>query len=193
MAGAVTACVPARAGTILGVTRSDANPTYRRLERYEPMLRLAVPAVLILFLITLAGSAWVQIRDGRKDTLFDAISDIDIIASLSAAKLGAVRAPGNSAQAAAQLEQLANDMPPSALTQSRMLMLVDQAGAILAVHPPMTNAPGKLTDILGEAQPLMLFADRAGVMTIRLPGGIEGMATVRSLAASSGSILRRKC
>ncbi|MDF2688353.1 MAG: sensor histidine kinase [Microvirga sp.] len=188
MAGAVTACVPARAGTILGVTRSDANPTYRRLERYEPMLRLAVPAVLILFLITLAGSAWVQIRDGRKDTLFDAISDIDIIASLSAAKLGAVRAPGNSAQAAAQLEQLANDMPPSALTQSRMLMLVDQAGAILAVHPPMTNAPGKLTDILGEAQPLMLFADRAGVMTIRLPGGIEGMATVRSLAASSGQI-----
>ena len=27
-----------------------------------------------------AGSAWVQIRDGRKDTLFDAINDIDIIA-----------------------------------------------------------------------------------------------------------------
>jgi len=93
MAGAVTACVPARAGTILGVTRSDANPTYRRLEQYEPLLRLAVPALLILFLITLAGSAWVQIRDGRKDTLFDAINDIDIIASLSAAKLGPAAAP----------------------------------------------------------------------------------------------------
>ena len=65
MAGAVTACVPARAGTILGVTRSDANPTYRRLERYEPLLRLAVPAVLILFLITLAGSAWIQLTGIR--------------------------------------------------------------------------------------------------------------------------------
>src|SRR5215213_3623468 len=161
MAGAVTAGVPARAGTILGVTRSDANPTYRRLERYEPLLRLAVPAVLILFLITLAGSAWVQIRDGRKDTLFDAIIDID--ASLSAAKLGAVPALRDRAQAAAQLERLAKDMPPSALTQSRTLMLVDQAGTILAVYPPMRDMPGKLTDILGDAQPLMLFADRAGV------------------------------
>ena len=70
-------------------------------------------------------------------------------------------------------------------------MLVDQAGAILAVHPPMDDAPAKLTDILGEAQPLMLFADRAGVMTIKLPGGDEGMATVRSLPASSGQIAAR--
>ncbi len=188
MAGAVTACVPARAGTILGVTRSDANPAYRRLEQYEPLLRLAVPALLILFLVTLAGSAWIQIRDGRKDTLFDAINDIDIIASLSAAKLGTARAPADRAQAAAQLERLAKDMPPSALTQNRTLMLVDQAGMILAVHPPMEEAPAKLTDILGEAQPLMLFADRAGVMTIKLPGGSEGMATVRALHASSGQI-----
>src|SRR6187431_611867 len=101
MAGAVTACVPARAGTILGVARSDANPAYRRLEQYESLLRLAVPAVLILFLVTLAGSAWVQIRDGRRDTLFDAISDIDIIASLSAAKLGAYEAPQGKVQAIA--------------------------------------------------------------------------------------------
>jgi len=57
MAGAATASVPARAGTILGVTRSDANPTYRRLEQYEPLLRLAVPAILALFLLTLAASA----------------------------------------------------------------------------------------------------------------------------------------
>ncbi|MFL5204942.1 MAG: ATP-binding protein [Microvirga sp.] len=188
MAGAVTACVPARAGTILGVTRSDANPAYRRLEQYEPLLRLAVPALLVLFLITLAGSAWIQIRDGRKDTLFDAINDIDIIASLSAAKLGTARAPADRVQASAQLERLAKDMPPIALTQNRSLMLVDQAGAILAVYPPMEEAPAKLTDILGEAQPLMLFADRAGVMTIKLPGGIEGMATVRALHASSGQI-----
>jgi len=188
MAGAVTACVPARAGTILGVTRSDANPTYRRLEQYEPLLRLAVPALLILFLITLAGSAWVQIRDGRKDTLFDAINDIDIIASLSAAKLGPVPAPSDRAQAAFLLERLAKDMPPSALTQRRSLMLVSEAGAVLAVYPPAENAPAKLADILGEAQPLMLFADRAGVMTIKLPGGGEGMATVRALHASSGQI-----
>jgi two-component system, cell cycle sensor histidine kinase PleC len=188
MAGAVTACVPARAGTILGVARSDANPAYRRLEQYESLLRLAVPAVLILFLVTLAGSAWVQIRDGRKDTLRDAIHDIDIIASLSAAKLGAYEAPQSKAQAVALLNALAKDMPSSALSRNRSLLLIDQAGAVLAVYPATESAPQTLSEVLGDAQPLALFADRAGVMTIKLKDGDEGIATVRSLAASSGQV-----
>jgi two-component system, cell cycle sensor histidine kinase PleC len=188
MAGAVSACVPARAGTILGVTRSDANPTYRRLEQYEPWLRLAVPALLALFLVTLAASAWIQVREGRKDTLLDAISDIDVIASLSAAKLGNFPAPANRAAAAAQLSELARGMPASALAQSRALILVDQSGAILATHPASETAPRALADLLGDAQPLALFADRAGVMTIKLASGGEGIATVRSLPASSGQI-----
>src|SRR3954468_21728423 len=84
MAGATTACVPARAGTILGVTRSITSPALRRLEQYEAWLRLAVPALLALFLITLATSAWIQVRDSREETVLDAINDIDIIASLAA-------------------------------------------------------------------------------------------------------------
>lgn len=188
MAGAVTACVPARAGTILGVARSDANPAYRRLEQYESLLRLAVPAVLILFLVTLAGSAWVQIRDGRKDTLRDAIHDIDIIASLSAAKLGAYEAPKGKAQAVALLNALAKDMPASALSHNRSVLLIDQDGAVLSVYPPAEGAPLTLSEVLGDAQPLALFADRAGVMTIKLKDGNEGIATVRSLAASSGQV-----
>ncbi|WP_445501807.1 PAS domain-containing sensor histidine kinase [Microvirga sp. G4-2] len=188
MAGAVTACVPARTGTILGVARSDANPAYRRLEQYEPLLRLAVPAVLILFLITLAGSAWVQIRDGRRDALLDAIQDIDIIASLSSAKLGTYRAPADKAQAAAQLVALTKEMPASALSQSRSLLLINQSGAVLAIHPQTGSAPQTLAEVLGDAQPLALFADRAGVMTIRMPDGNEGIATVRSLPSSSGQI-----
>ena len=89
---AETACAPARAGTILGVTRSIASPAYR-LEKFEPRLRLAVPALLALFLLTLAASVFVQLRDGREEALVDAINDIDIIATLSAAKFGSRPAP----------------------------------------------------------------------------------------------------
>ncbi|KLK92698.1 histidine kinase [Microvirga vignae] len=188
MAGAVTACVPARTGTILGVARSDANPAYRRLEQYESLLRLAVPAVLIIFLITLAGSAWVQIRDGRRDAMLDAIQDIDIIASLSSAKLGTYRAPADKAQAAAQLAALIKEMPASALSQSRSLFLIGQSSAVLAMHPQTDSVPQTLSEVLGDAQPLALFADRAGVMTIRMSDGNEGIATVRSLPSSSGQI-----
>lgn len=188
MAGAVTACVPARAGTILGVARSDANPTYRRLEQYEPMLRLAVPAVLALFLITLATTAWIQVREGRKETVLDAISDIDVIASLAAAKFADRRAPADRAAASAQLGELAKGMPASALSESRSLLLVDDSGAVLAAYPPSETAPSQLNELLGDAQPLTLFADRAGVMTIKLATGEDGIATVRALPASSGQI-----
>ncbi|MBF9232087.1 PAS domain-containing protein [Microvirga sp. BT350] len=188
MAGAVTACVPARAGTILGVARSDASPTYRRLEQYEPFLRLAVPAFLALFLVTLAATAWVQVRQNHKDTLQNAIGDIDIIASLSAAKLGNHPAPADRGAAASRLSDLAKTMPASALTQSRTLMLVDRAGVIIASYPATETPPRALAELLGDAQPLALFADRAGVMTIKLATGDDGIATVRSLPASSGQI-----
>ncbi|WP_210485662.1 sensor histidine kinase [Microvirga antarctica] len=188
MAGAATACVPARAGTILGVTRSDANPTYRRLEQYEPLLRLAVPALLALFLLTLAASAWIQVREGREDTLVDAIADIDIIASLSAAKLGIHPAPTDRNAAAAQLATLVRGMPQSALAQSRTLVLVNAAGKVMAVHPATESFPDTLIELLGESQPLTTFADRAGVMTIKLASGDDGIATVRNLPASSGQI-----
>ncbi|WP_245416107.1 PAS domain-containing sensor histidine kinase [Microvirga sp. 17 mud 1-3] len=170
------------------MTRTDAHPTYRRLEQYEPLLRLAVPALLALFLITLAASAWIQVRNGREETLLDAVGDIDIIASLSAAKLGPHKAPTNAADAAARMQALVKGMPASALSRSRMLLLADASGLVIAVHPAIQDAPKSLNEILGDAQPLTTFADRAGVMTIRLASGQQGIATVRSLPASAGQI-----
>jgi two-component system cell cycle sensor histidine kinase PleC len=138
--------------------------------------------------MTLAASAWIQVREGRKDTLIDAISDIDIVASLSAAKLGDRPASPSSSAAALLLDELAKAMPANALANGRTVLLVDQAGTVLAAHPAHEGAPQTLSDVLGDAQPLMLFADRAGVMTIKLASGGEGIATVRSLPASSGQI-----
>src|SRR3712207_9117450 len=88
MAAAGTACAPARAGTIPGVTRSLASPAYRKLERYEPWLRRAVPALLILFLATLAASAWMQARDGRDETVVDATTDLAVLSTLAALQFG---------------------------------------------------------------------------------------------------------
>src|SRR5688572_27622002 len=88
MAGAETACVSARADTILGITRAIASPRYRRLEQHEPWLRRAVPVFLALFLVTLAASAWTQISEARDEAVVDAINDIDLVATLSAAQLG---------------------------------------------------------------------------------------------------------
>ncbi|WP_112663081.1 PAS domain-containing sensor histidine kinase [Microvirga flavescens] len=188
MAGATTACVPARAGTILGITRTFANPVYRRLEQYEAWLRLAVPAVLALFIVMLIASAWLQVRNSREETVLDAINDIDVIASLAAAKLTGKATPVDRVEASTQLAELAQSMPQAALLRSRVMLLTDHAGVVQAVYPAGIAMPSSLSDLLGDAQPLTIFADRAGVMTIKLIDGNDGIATVRSLHASSAQI-----
>ena len=81
-----TVCEPARADTILGIARSIGNPAFRRLERAEPWLRFAVPALLAVFLACLAVSAGLQILENRKEALQDAADEIDVLATLAAIK-----------------------------------------------------------------------------------------------------------
>lgn len=187
MAGADAACVPARADTILGIARSAANPTYRKLEQVEPWLRFAVPSFLALFLATLVASAWIQVRDSRQDAVAQAITDIDILASLATARMGGERIAGQAA-AGAQVAALVRALPSGALARGRTLLLADAEGAVQTSYPPSESAPRQLVDLLGESQPLTIFADRAGVMTVRLANGEEAIATVRNLPASAGQI-----
>ncbi|HEY8567123.1 MAG TPA: ATP-binding protein [Beijerinckiaceae bacterium] len=188
MAGADTACAPARAGTILGIARSFSHPTLRRLERAEPWLRLAVPLLLAVFLVTLAASVTIQARDGREESLFDAVGDLDIVASLAALRLGAQAGPLDAASASVQLASLAKSLPQAALTRGRQVLVADAGGRVVAAYPTMTLLPATLTDLLGDGQPLTTFADRAGVLSIRLASGEEALATVRALSASGGQL-----
>ncbi len=188
MAGAETACVSARADTILGITRTLASPAYRRLEEYESWLRLAVPAFLGLFLVTLVASAWIQVGEAREEAVVDAVHDIDLIATLAAAKIGQRTSPADRMAAVRQLDELVRMLPAGALSRGRSLLLVDHSGRVQAAYPPGADAPRDLTELFGDAQPLILFADRAGVMTTRLADGREGIATVRALSASEGQI-----
>src|SRR3954463_10674873 len=195
MAGADTACVPARAGTILGVTRSPA-PSFR-LQRAEPWLRLSVPTLLGLFLLTLRVCGYFQIGNSRRDALAGAASEIEIVATLAALALGGA---GDSASAETRLAaparsppagappRLARALPAGAPPNGRMLLTASPAGEILAAHPPASLGPRLLSEILGEAQPLTLFGDRAGVMAIRLGNDAPALATVRGLPGSQGQI-----
>ncbi|HYF53455.1 MAG TPA: histidine kinase dimerization/phospho-acceptor domain-containing protein, partial [Salinarimonas sp.] len=181
MAGADAACAHARAGTILGIARKLPHPAYGRLERIEPWLRLAVPPLLALFLLTLAASAWIQARDGRDEAVQDAISDIDIVATLVAGELQRMGLSGGST---AQLETLARGLPQAALGRGRTILVSGADGRIVGVHPDLGRRPASLEELLGDSQPLTILADRAGVLTVRLPNGEQAIATVRRLATN---------
>ena len=184
MAGADASCVPARAGTILGVTR--AAPPSLRLKRVEPWLRLSVPTLLGVFLVTLGACAFFQIKQSRKDALADAIADVDVVATLAASLQAGVGGEGLAADA--RLAALLRALPPSALPRERRVLIANETGVVLAAYP--SDAPSKRTldDLLGDAQPLTAFAERAGVMRIALGDGRDAYATVRKLAGAAGQI-----
>jgi two-component system cell cycle sensor histidine kinase PleC len=183
MAGADAACAAARAGTILGVTRSPA-PSFH-LKRTGPWLRLSVPALLGIFLVTLGVCAFFQIGHNRREALSSAVSDVDVVATLAAL---AAQGANVSASAEARLSALARSLPPAALPKDRVLLIANAAGDVLAANPPALPRPRNLHDLLGEAQALTVFADRAGVMQVRLADDVPALATVRNLTDGSGQI-----
>ena len=89
MSGASDALVGTRsANTVLGVVRSVA-PAQRRTDRLEPWLRLAVPILVAVFLLTLGASAWLQMAEGRRTELNNATADLELVASVVVAGLAA--------------------------------------------------------------------------------------------------------
>ena len=69
MARADTASASAHPDSINGLAQSIAKPAYRRLLNAEPLLRRAVPVLIIAFLATICVGALVQVLDHRRQTL----------------------------------------------------------------------------------------------------------------------------
>ena len=65
MARADTASASAHPDSIKGLAQSIAKPAYRRLLNAEPLLRRAVPVLIIAFLATICVGALVQVLDHR--------------------------------------------------------------------------------------------------------------------------------
>lgn len=174
----------ARLGTILGVARSMSHPLHLALHRAEPWLKLAIPLLVAIFALLLGIAGALFHSANSRETLEDAINDMDVIAALVArdvaAQPAAFMAGGDVVQQVRALHQLA-------LSQSRRVVVTDQGGTIIASQPPVLPGQDTLLDLLGPTQPLTTFADKAGVIIVPLPGG-HVIATVRNLPAPLGQI-----
>lgn len=186
MARAEAASVPVRAGTVLGVARSNGHAGHRHVTMMEPWLRRAVPLLLVVFLSSLFVGALLHGLDTRHDSLTDATTEIDLIAALAASditlRLPAGQADRSNAQTLANVARGVIDsvIPGEALTGNRIIAVADTSGRIVATHAAGLMGR-KLGEILGNRQPLTTFADRAGVLRIQLANRTPALATVRNL------------
>ncbi|HEU4662178.1 MAG TPA: ATP-binding protein [Pseudolabrys sp.] len=188
MARAVAASASARSDSIRGLAQSIAKPAYRRLLTAEPMLRRAVPVLIIAFLITICVGAGVQVLNQRRQTLNHLAVELLAAADIAAQRLQA-HLTGNSNTDRHAAKSLGDSVPAWALTPGRQFLLSNAAGVVVAEQPAHQGAVGRpLIDILGPAQALTTFGANAGVMEITMPDGTRALATVRTLDPPFGQI-----
>src|SRR6478672_8745053 len=186
MARADVASASAHADSIKGLAQSIANPAYRRLLTAEPLLRRAVPVLIIAFLATICVGALVQVLDHRRQTLTDEMLSLEAVADFTAERL---QRPLNSAATDQAQITLTRVLPPWAAAPGRRFFLTNTDGAVIAENPIGGDTVGRrLVDLLGPAQPLTTFGAGAGVLEILLPNDTKALATVRMLNAPLGQL-----
>ena len=105
MARAETASASLRSDSIKGLAQSIAKPAYRRLLTAEPLLRRAVPVLIIAFMITICIGAAVQVLEHRRQVVSDARQAIEALADHLAAALDRRDRTLHIARTSAVLEQ----------------------------------------------------------------------------------------
>ena len=188
MARAETASASLRSDSIQGLAKSIAKPAYRRLLSAEPLLRRAVPVLIIAFLITICVGAAVQVLEQRRQATVEARQAIEALADDLALELDrpARDATANSDRTSAAIEHA---LPAWAASGDREILVADSDGTVVATTPNDPRQIGRpLIDLLGPSQPLTTFGAAAGTLEITLPDGASAFATVRSLRNPLGVV-----
>jgi len=163
-----------RKGKLSGHVSLLAGPAYGKFISIEPILRRLVPALIIIFLIILGVARVFSMLAWREDI------EQQHKAFLSAATANLaqmIERVANGTDAGAQIaakdiQDTMAEFRSRGLSSSGMtLAVIDPQSSVVAISGPISDLSGKPVDtILTEAQPLFLFAERAGVLKVMLQG-----------------------
>jgi two-component system cell cycle sensor histidine kinase PleC len=171
--------VPNRLGLkAVSLTRNVASFVLRRR-----LLGPALVGLLLLAIIPAAIEAW-RTAEGR--AIEDGLARIELVAGLlrhEMLKAADAAEIGPTALAAA-LRSL-----PRSGRQERVLV-ADGSGRVVATWPATATLPVRISDVVGEAQPMLVLADRAGAMRVRLEDGTDVLAAVRNLPSGQLAVIQ---
>src|SRR5271157_4464928 len=181
MARAETASASLRSDSIKGLAQSIAKPAYRRLLTAEPLLRRAVPVLIIAFMLTICIGAAVEVLDHRRQAVFDATQTIEALADHVAAQLDRPTREALS-RGVRSSETIEKALPAWAAGAGRSILVADASGTIIAAAPNAPQMLGRqLLEVLGPLQPLTSSGETAGTREIILADGDPAFAAVRTL------------
>ncbi|RJF70249.1 PAS domain-containing sensor histidine kinase [Rhodopseudomonas palustris] len=188
---AANAC--AQSDSIKGLAQSIAKPAYHRLLTAEPVLRRAVPILIIAFLVTICFGAAVQVIDQSRQKRAALNRDLCALADLLAERLehiGVVRL-----DRPASLERLQGLLPgliPSwGIAAGRHVIVTGVDQRVLARVPGDDSAlaANRFLEIISAAPPLTRSAQQGTVSEIILPGGASALATLHTVKSLPGQVI----
>ena len=164
-----------------------------RRANLELVARWAVPAALLVFLATIVTISLTFAYDDQGRMVGAATTELELAATVIADDID-IRMHDEPDMTPAKA--LAHALPAHALSRGQEVLLSDQAGRIVATYPATAavrktigaETIGTVSEVFGTAQPMTVFAEKAGVMRLVLPSGAEVLATVRSLHEPLGQI-----
>ncbi|MGC1444310.1 MAG: ATP-binding protein [Xanthobacteraceae bacterium] len=189
MARAGVASASLRSDSIKGLAQSVAKPAYRRLLTAEPLLRRAVPILIVAFMLTICIGAAVQVLDHRRQAVSDATQAIEALADHLAAELDRPTREGplHIVRSSGAIEKA---LPTWAAGAGRSILVADAGGTIIAATPDAPQMLGRsLPEVLGPLQPLTTSGEIAGTREITLADGDPAFAAVRALKNPVGLVV----
>ena len=189
MARAGVASASLRSDLIKGLAQSVAKPAYRRLLTAEPLLRRAVPILIVAFMLTICIGAAVQVLDHRRQAVSDATQAIEALADHLAAELDRPTREGplHIVRSSGAIEKA---LPTWAAGAGRSILVADAGGTIIAATPDAPQMLGRsLPEVLGPLQPLTTSGEIAGTREITLADGDPAFAAVRALKNPVGLVV----
>jgi two-component system, cell cycle sensor histidine kinase PleC len=169
-----------------GLARCLSRPAYLRLTEAEPLLRRAVPILIVAFLAAVAVGATVQILDHRRQELADAENELALLAAAAGEQLA--RRLEKDATPAQIQTALMEALPRRAVRIDRRFYVFDAGGRVVATAPA-TRLPRdqRLADLVGPVHAGMSL-NSADPFQLALADGTESLAAVNQLANGLGQI-----
>jgi two-component system cell cycle sensor histidine kinase PleC len=169
-----------------GLARCLSRPAYLRLTEAEPLLRRAVPILIMAFLAAVAVGASVQILDHRRQELADAENELSLITAVAAEHLSRrLEQDASPAQVQAALNEA---LPRRALRIDRTFYVSDAAGRLVAAAPTTRlRRDQRLADLVGPVHGGISLTS-ANPFQLTLADGTESLAAVKQLPSGLGQV-----
>jgi len=144
MARARTASTHSRAATIQGMARSVAHPAYSKIIAAEPWLRKLVPVLVVIVVLILGTSAWLEIQTSELDAINALSIETELATALSRDEI--LKTIGERAPISIENPQavLMTAIPSILAKSGRVIILTDTNGIMKAVIPSNAAVPNDI-------------------------------------------------